>query len=181
MTGIWRVVLFFYSLLLVAASVSALILAIGRTEILDSISIAVSSSEARLIVAGIALLLLVLSVITLFYSIGSNSAPKSKTILVNSGVAGQVSMTIPAVKVIVMKAVKTVEGIRDIRTTISNKPEGVDVLLHTMINPEYNIPEMSEKIQTVVRQQLEDVGGLKVAGVRVLVDDFGSAAKAPGN
>ena len=181
MTGIWRVVLFFYSLLLVAVSVSALILAIGRTEILDSISIAASSSETRLIIAGIALLLLVLSIITLFYSIGSNSAPKTKTVLGYNGIAGQVSMTIPAVKVIVMKAVKTVEGIKDIKTTVNNKPEGVEVLLHTMINPEYNIPEMSERIQTVVRQQLEDIGGLKVAGVRVLIDDFGSAAKAPGN
>lgn len=181
MTGVWRVILFIYSLFLVAFSIIALLATMSKIGVLDAISGAASSSETKFIIAGMALLLLVFSIVTLFYSIGPGSAPRSKTIMITSGIAGEISITIPAVKVIIMKAVRTVEGIKDVRATVGSKPEGVEVHIHTMINPEYNIPEMSERIQSVVRQQLEEIGGLKVEAVKVLIDDFTSPAKVPGN
>ncbi len=179
MTGIWRVILFLYSLLLAVVGAVVLFAAMGGREPFEWFNMLTSSPE-RFIAAGIAAVLLVIAIVTLIYSLSFRNTT-TKTVLVSDGIAGQISMTIPAAKVIIMKAVKKVEGIKDIRTTINNKPEGLDVLLHTMINPEYNVPEMSERIQTAVRQHLEEIGGLKVASIRVLVDDFGSATKAPGN
>ncbi|MDD3893811.1 MAG: alkaline shock response membrane anchor protein AmaP [Syntrophomonadaceae bacterium] len=182
MTGAWRVVLFFYSLLLAAAGALALVLAMGRTEFTDYFTMLMSNSQNRLVIASVAAILLVAAIVTLFYSLKSGkSEPKATTVIVNEGIDGQVSMTIPAIKVIIMKAVKKVEGIKEIKATVNSKPEGLDVLLHTMINPDYNVPEMSERIQTAVRQQLEATGGLKVSSIRVLIDDLGSAARQSGH
>lgn len=178
MTGIWRAVLFLYSLLLVAAGALALVLAVGRSEFMNYFAMVMSNSQNRPVITGVAAVLLLLGLITLFYSLKPNKEePKMKTVIVTEGLDGQVSMTIPAIKVIIMKAVKKVEGIKDIKATINSKPEGLDVLLHTMINPDYNVPEMSERIQTAVKQQLETTGGLKVFSIRVLIDDLGPSAK----
>lgn len=182
MTGVWRVVLFFYSLLLAAAGALTLVLAMGRTEFTDYFTLTMSNQQNRMAIAGAAAILLAAAIVTLFYSLKSGkSEPKTSTVIVNEGIDGQVSMTIPAIKVIIMKAVKKVEGIKEIKATVNNKPEGLDVLLHTMINPDYNVPEMSERIQTAVRQQLEVTGGLKVSSIRVLIDDLGSAARQSGH
>lgn len=181
MTGIWRIVLFLYSLLLAATGALALVLAMGRNEILDYFTIFMSNSQNRMAIAGGAVVMLVLGIITLIYSLKSEKPePKVTSVVVAEGTDGQISMTIPAIKVIIMKAVRKVEGIKEVKTTIKSKPEGLDVLLHTMINPDYNVPDMSEKIQTAVRQNLETVGGLKVFSIRVLIDDLGPSAKQTG-
>ena len=181
MTGIWRIVLFLYSLLLAAAGALILVLTMGRTELMDYLAFFILNSQNRMAIAGGAVIILIVGIITLVYSLKTEKTePKATTVIVTEGVNGQVSMTIPAIKVIIMKAVKKVEGIKEIKTTITSKPEGLDVLLHTMINPDYNVPEMSERIQTAVRQQLEAVGGLKVFSIRVLVDDLGPSAKQAG-
>jgi uncharacterized alkaline shock family protein YloU len=46
-----------------------------------------------------------------------------------------------------------------------------------MINPEVSVPEMSQSVQTIVKEHLETIGGLTVSQVRVLIDDFGNANK----
>jgi hypothetical protein len=46
------------------------------------------------------------------------------------------------------------------------------VSLTLMVNPDYKIPEMTSSIQEKVGALLEEVGGLRVAEVRIKVDDF---------
>jgi len=47
-----------------------------------------------------------------------------------------------------------------------------------MINPDVSVPELSNNVQDVVRKYLEDIGGLKVAEVKVLVDDLSPSFKS---
>ncbi len=46
-----------------------------------------------------------------------------------------------------------------------------------MINPDIGVPELSKNVQDAVRKYLEDIGGLKVAEVKVLVDDLSPGFK----
>jgi len=46
-----------------------------------------------------------------------------------------------------------------------------------MINPEHSVPEIAQSLQNVVRDNLEKVGGLQVAEIKVLVDDFNTTSK----
>jgi uncharacterized alkaline shock family protein YloU len=41
-----------------------------------------------------------------------------------------------------------------------------------MIKPELNVPEVTVATQKIVKEQLENMGGLQVNAVKVRVDDF---------
>jgi len=71
-----------------------------------------------------------------------------------------------------MRAIKPIEGVRDIKPHVSQSVEGLVIKLHMAINPELSVPDLSQQIQSAVKQYLQDIGGLQVAEVRLLVDDF---------
>ncbi|MDD2620670.1 MAG: alkaline shock response membrane anchor protein AmaP [Syntrophomonadaceae bacterium] len=173
----WRLVLFLYNLLLACLAGIVVAAAAGRPEPLYYIRLALSTPQNRVVLGTIAILILVLALFLLFAGIKRTSKP-DETILVKSELNGQVSITVPAIKLIIMRAVKKVEGVRDIRPAVSNAQDGLVVYLHMMINPEHNVPEMSRKLQEVVKQYLEEIGGLQVSEVKVLVDDFNVAQKS---
>jgi len=88
-----------------------------------------------------------------------------------------VSITVAAIKTIISRAVKKVDGVKETRSSVAQGPDGVIIYLHMMINPEISVPEMSKNVQAAVKEQLESIGGLQVSEVRVLVDDFSHANK----
>lgn len=173
MSGWWRLVVILYNLVLMALAGAAVAAAMGRPEPLEYINTALSTPENRVIFGTIAVVLIVVSVTALASAL--KFTEPGKAINVDSTLAGDVSITVPAVNVIIMKAVKKVQGVRDIRPSVSEGVDGLVVKLHMMINPDHPVPEMSRQVQEVVRQQLEETGGLKVSQVRILVDDFNVA------
>ncbi|MDD3268452.1 MAG: alkaline shock response membrane anchor protein AmaP [Syntrophomonadaceae bacterium] len=173
----WRLVLFIYNLLLASLAGVAVAAAAGRPEPLYYIELALSTPQNRVVLGTVAILIIAVALFLLFSGLKRASKP-DETILVKSELNGQVSITVPAIKLIIMRAVKKVEGVRDIRPAVSNAQDGLVVYLHMMINPEHNVPEMSRKLQEVVKQYLEEIGGLQVSEVKVLVDDFNVAQKS---
>ncbi|MEN6326241.1 MAG: alkaline shock response membrane anchor protein AmaP [Syntrophomonas sp.] len=173
----WRLVLFLYNLLLISLAGVAVAAAAGRPEPLQYIRLALATPQNRVVLGTVAILIMVIALLLLISGLKRESKTE-ETILVKSELNGQVSITVPAIKLIIMRAVKKVEGVRDIRPAVSNAQDGLVVYLHMMINPEHNVPEMSRKLQEVVKQYLEDIGGLEVSEVKVLVDDFNVAQKS---
>lgn len=178
MSVMWRFILFLYNLFILVLAAIALAAAAGRPEIMAAINTALDTPANRMMVGAIAVVVLVLTIMLMFSLLRVESKPKS--IVVTSSLNGQVSITVAAIKIIIMKAVKKVEGVRDIRSSVSSGADGLVIYLHMMINPEYSVPEMTRSIQAVVKEYLENIGGLQVAEVRVLVDDFGSTNKPVG-
>lgn len=175
MSAIWKFTLFFYNLLILALGLTALFAALGAAEVMDAVELALSTPGNRLVTAVIAAAVIILTILVMIPLLRGNTRPKS--IMVNSSLNGQVSITVDAIKVIINKAVKKVDGVKEIRSAVSNSPEGLVVDLHMMINPEISIPEMTRSIQAIVKEFLENIGGLQVSQVRVLVDDFAVANK----
>ena len=181
MERIWRLVLFIYNLLLLGLAGVAVIAAAGRPEPLEYIKLGLSTPQNRVVVGTLAILLIVIALLLLFAGLKSPAIRKNDSVIINSELNGQVSITVPAIKLIIMKAVKKVEGVKDIKPSVSSSEEGLVVYLHMMINPEHNVPEMSKNLQQVVKQYLEEIGGLQVSQVKVLVDDFNVANRPAGS
>lgn len=171
----WRFLLFIYNLLFLALAGAVLAGAAGQEKVLHYVELMFSTPQNRIITGVCALIFMVIVIYLLIKSL--SRVPKPKAVVIDSSINGQVSITIDAIKVIIMKAVKQVEGIKEIRPVVSSSNEGLVVYLHMMINPEYSIPEMAEEIKKVVKKYLEELGGLKVAQIKILVDDFGSVNK----
>ncbi len=169
MSAFWKSILAVYNLMLIALAVMIVALALGNTEPLQWINEALRTSQNRLISGSVGVLLAAVGVglmIQLF------KTGRDSEVMVQDSVAGQVVLTVPAIKQIVMKAVRSVEGVREAKPEVENGKNGVVVALTIMVNPDYKIPEMTAAIQDKVRTLLEEVGGLQVAEVRVKVDDF---------
>lgn len=177
----WRLALSIYNLLLLGLAGVAVFAAAGRPEPLEYIRLGLSTPQNRVVVGTLGILLGVMALLLLFAGLKPSAGRKSDSIVINSELNGQVSITVPAIKLIIMKAVKKVEGVKDIKPAVSSSEEGLVVYLHMMINPEHNVPEMSKNLQQVVKQHLEEIGGLQVSQVKVLVDDFNVANRPAGS
>lgn len=178
MSSWWRFVMALYNLLLLVVAAVAVAAALGRPEPVNYINMALSTPENR-IIFGTCSVILVVAALTALVSTLKSEEP-GKIVTVDQSLNGNVSITVPAINVIIMKAVKKVPGIRDIKPAVSEGPGGLVVKLHMMINPDHSVPEMCQQIQEIVRQYLEETGGLKVSEVRILVDDFNISNRTTG-
>lgn len=175
MPVIWRVVLFLYNLLLLVLSGSVVASAWGWDQPLNWVNAVFAVQSSRMAAGAIGLLLAVLAVIMLVWCLKFKRTPQS--VIIDSSLQGQISITIPALKSIIMKAVKKVEGIKDIKPAVTSRPDGLQIYLHLMVNPDYSMEEMGEEIQKVVKDYVERIGGVQVAAVKILVDDFNATGK----
>lgn len=169
MSAFWKSVLALYNLVLIGLSVIVMALALGNTEPLLWINEALRTSSNRLISGSVGVIFAILGLWLMINLFRSRQEPE---VVVQESNAGKVIITVPAIKQIVLKAVKLVEGVREVKPEVTNGNNGVVVSLTLMVNPEYKIPEMTLAIQEKVAALLEEVGGLRVAEVRIKVDDF---------
>lgn len=175
MNSVWRLLLFVYNLLLIILSGMLIAAAIGRSEPMQYIEMALSTTQNRIIMGVVGVILLTLGIYVFISTI--KLQPRVKSVEVDRSLAGEVSITIPAIKLIIMKAVKKVEGIKEIKPVVNSGRDGLEIYLHMMINPDVSVPELSKNVQDGVRKYLEEIGGLKVAEVKVLVDDLSPGFK----
>jgi len=173
-----RLVLFIYNLIILAIGGAMVATSLGWSEPLTYLNWAASTPENRIImgaVGGLAVLLVIMVLIMLMR--GSKGEVHTDEVLVEQGFPGEVSISVAAIKVIIMKAVKHVEGVREIRPSVRQSPDGVVVKLHTMINPDLSVPQLAGSLQTLVKDSLEKIAGLQVAEIKVLVDEFNPVNK----
>lgn len=178
MSGITRLTLFIYNLIILALGCVFTAAAIGRPEPMQFIELATTAGQNRMILGVVGIIIVILAAAA-FIPIFRRS-PQDESIVVENAVSGQISMTVPAAKVIINKAVQKIEGVKETRVKVKNEPEGLIIYLHMMINADLNIPVLSKQVQDVVKEDMLKIGGLQVKEIRVLVDDLGTAAKPAG-
>lgn len=176
MSGLLRTVLFLYNLILLTLGGIIAAAALGRPEPMKYVELLLSTTQNRIVLgsAGIILIILALVVFVLLFK----RQPQEDAIIVENALAGQISMTSAAAKVIIHKSVQKVEGIKETRITIKNLASGLTIYIHMMINPDQSVPEVSKQIQDIVKEDMLQIGGLEVHAVKVLVDDFATAGKS---
>ncbi|PKM78607.1 MAG: hypothetical protein CVU90_01000 [Firmicutes bacterium HGW-Firmicutes-15] len=170
-----RVVLQVYNLLMLVIAGAVVAVSLGWSVPLAYYNMAVSIPNYKMIMAAFGIVLGLIALMMLVW--GLRSPARTNSVLVEKGLAGEVSISIAAIKVIIMKAVKQVEGVKDLRPIVSYAQGGLTVKLHIMINPDYTVPELAQCLQSAVRDDLEKIGGLQVAEIKVLVDDFNVVSK----
>jgi uncharacterized alkaline shock family protein YloU len=175
MPVIGRLVLLVYNLLMLIIAGAVITVSLGWVDPLVYYNIAVSTSENMFIMGTVGVIIGVIALAMLVW--GLKPSNRTDAVQVDKGMSGEISISIAAIKVIIMKAVKQVEGVKEIRPDVKNTPSGVIIKLHIMINPEHTVPELAQSLQKAVRDDLEKIGGLQVAEIKVLVDDFNVVSK----
>lgn len=170
MSVIWRLVLTIYNILLFIIAAAAVAVSIGVTEPLRYINMIAASPKNMIVTGSVGIVLGVLALVLLF--LGLQKQTDGDSVLVEKGLLGEVSMSISAIKLIIMKAVRQVDGVKETRSMVKKAPNGLFITLHMMINPELNVPDLTCATQQKVKEYLENIGGLQIAEIKVLVDDF---------
>jgi Uncharacterized protein conserved in bacteria len=159
---------------MLAIGAAIIAISLGWTYPLAYIDTATSTPLNTLIMGGIGIILAVVAFFMLVW--GLKSSPRVDAIVIEQGSAGEISISIAAAKAIIMRAVRQVEGVKELVPTVNAAPAGVTVKLHAMLHPDHNVPETAELLQKAVKENLEKTGGLQVADIKVLVDEFNPAA-----
>src|SRR5690606_19838422 len=69
-----------------------------------------------------------------------------------------------------------VGGLHDLKTRIRSGANGIEIDLRTRVDGQRPLPELTEQLQAAVKQHVEQMSGLPVASVSVLIE--GAAAQA---
>lgn len=94
--------------------------------------------------------------------------------LVTRSELGEVSITVPAVENLVKQTAGQIEGIREVRPTVTARTDGVAIRLKAWVEKDINVPELAVQIQETLRSHLKEVVGLNTATINVEVQDVGS-------
>lgn len=170
-----RLVLVLFNLLGMAGAGSVMALAMGWTYPLTCMQNTIATADSRFVLGAVGLVMALIFLLGLIWSMTTDH--KLETVEVIKSETGEVSISVAAAKVIIMKAVKQVEGVKEVIPTVYHSPRGLTVKLHAMINPDHSVPEVSKSLQDVVRDALDKYGGLQVPVIKVLVDDFNTGSK----
>lgn len=91
---------------------------------------------------------------------------------------GQIRITITALEHLVLKAAKSVHGIRDIRPIIQNTAAGLSIQLKVQVLPDVSIPNITADLQKIIRDYLQKTAGTTVQEIRILVNKVSWENKA---
>ncbi|MGE5418133.1 MAG: alkaline shock response membrane anchor protein AmaP [Acidobacteriota bacterium] len=171
MSAVWKLIMSLYSLLIIALSFVVAAVAVGFKQPLKSLEGISNNQDARIIAIVVAVFFFFIAFNILIKSLSATSTSETK-ILIQDTANGSVVITIPAIKQMIMKAVRHVEGVREVKPEVGSNKSGLVIYLTVMVSPEYKLPELTATIQVKVRDHLEQLGGLTVASVEVTVDDF---------
>lgn len=166
----WRLVLTIYNIVLFIIAAAAIAVSVGINEPLEYINMIASNRENLIITGTVGIVLAILALVLLY--MGLQRKPGEDNVMVEKGLLGEVSMSTAAIKVIIMKAIRQVNGVKETHSVVKKAPNGLAITLHMMINPELNVPELTSAAQQKVKEYLENIGGLQIAEIKVLVDDF---------
>jgi len=170
-----RLVLVVFNLLGIACAGSVMALAAGWSYPITYLQTVSATADSRFVLGAVGLVMALIFLLGLIWSMTTD--PKLETVEVIKSETGDVSMSVAAAKVIIMKAVRQVEGVKEIIPSVYHSPRGLTVKLHAMINPDSSVPDVSKCLQDAVRDGLEKYGGLQVPIIKVLVDDFNTGSK----
>lgn len=165
----WKVLFAIYNLMLLFIAGSAAAVAVGFNQPLYFLNYAFSTPQTKIISGSVSIIFIFLILVVLFKSYRSTSFPEQVD-LTNDG-NGMVSITIDAIKALILKAIKPINGIREVKSQVFNTELGISIRLHIVVVSDHNIPDLCLLTQKTVKEYLENTGGLKVAEVKIMVDD----------
>lgn len=170
-----RVFTVLYVLVVTAMAGTILAIVAGWNEPLTSLAWLTRDSDTRLGVGVIAAVVLVVGLRLLF---GGLKNPSPAQTLIQTTSLGDIRITLGALEGMVTRAAHQVRGLKEVRPVLRCLPQGVAIFLQASVGPEINVPQVSAELQEKVRSYIEELVGVQVLEIRVLVDDV--VRRSPG-
>jgi uncharacterized alkaline shock family protein YloU len=117
-----------------------------------------------------ALLVTVVSLILAFFAIkmALRMRREEKTII-NQTQYGEIRIAVSAVESLALRAAKRIKGVKDAHVGVRADLTGLDIFIEITVNPDLNIPQITEEIRAKVDEYIFETVGIRVNSVKVLV------------
>lgn len=156
----------FYSLIIGCIALSIIYVAFNPL-VLHYVMAIFMLPENRLIIGAISGIFLIFcgkSLIDIFHKNPHHYA------LIDATELGTVNITIPTLEHIVVKAAKQVRGVREVKPKVKVRSDGITVFLKANVTLDSNIPLVTQELQSSVKSHIEQIAGIRILEVKVLVD-----------
>lgn len=111
----------------------------------------------------------ILFIISIRFLISGLKPKHSNESVIRTSEMGNISISINAVESLVLKLIRDIDKIKDIKVTIKKVQDGVAIFLKIVVTHDVVIPELSLELQKDVKEYIEKSTGLNVRDVSVKV------------
>ncbi|MGB9792086.1 MAG: alkaline shock response membrane anchor protein AmaP [Thermacetogeniaceae bacterium] len=165
---IYRILLVLYSIIVLFCAGVAIALLLGWTYPLSMISVFQADSSSRWGAIAISGFLVIMSFQLLAYATARQHEQK---IIIDETRLGRIEIAASAIESLIRRAARQVRDIREVRPVLRYEQEGLGLFLHLSVNPEAHLPSVTQEIQQIVQEYLEEKAGVRVLQVDVRVEN----------
>lgn len=170
-----RFLMLLYTLGVMAALFVIGLAAAGWTTPVNAFQRYLMNDTERSVIALVVIIYLIMSIRFFLQSLATEKRPVQA--IVHETDMGQVRITAEALENLVIRVVNQVRGVREVKPRVVCTPEGINIYVRVTLSPETNIPKTSDEIQNNVTNYMDEVAGIKIKTVKLLVDGIASEAK----
>ena len=174
--------LFFYTLVFFLVGGLLIVVAmniIPLNSIMDMLNTLYTNTDVRLILGITGGLLIFISLMVVQITVGV--IQKEKTIAFENP-DGQVTISLTAIEDFIKRAMKNLPEIKESRPSVRASKRGIVIVNKVVLFSDVNIPEMTEKIQNIVKTRVQEMLGVEEPiNIRVHVVKIVHKEEAPKN
>lgn len=171
-----RIVLFLFSIATAIIGVMAVLAGfriLSESYLSSWVALLYKQSDYRLIVIAVGLLLFVGSIYLLYRSVYVKRTEKPTKYLVTETESGQVRISVDAIEEIALNSIKSVAGIKEPKIKVQlDENQHALVKLSALVSGNRPIPELSEELQVIIKQEVEQVVGIPLANVEIAISNL---------
>ncbi len=108
----------------------------------------------------------------LLLAIGFRSSRKPAETVMQYSELGEVRISIAAIENMVLRVTQRQEAVKESSRKVVNTPQGLLIYLKAKVLPDLNVPDLASELQQSIKNYLEEITGIKVAEVKVLVENI---------
>jgi uncharacterized alkaline shock family protein YloU len=82
---------------------------------------------------------------------------------------GDIRISMETVENLSLKAARRTRGVKDLKARVKVSPAGLEIIIRAIVDGESSIPQLTEEMQTGIKQHIEDITGIPVAVVTVFI------------
>lgn len=117
------------------------------------------------------LLAVLLAIFSLLIFVLSFRRGESVETLLSHSQLGELRICFKAIENLVLKAARTVDGVREVKTRMMQTENGLTIFLRAITFPDLDIPQVSTELQAAVKEYVEKTTGASVAEVKVMIEN----------
>lgn len=172
-----RVAVFFYLAIILSTGLLCILFFLHQIKLDEVIKILTNiyqDTQLSMILTGAVGFIMLVS---LFWANLIYARRKKERTIAFDNPSGPVSVSLSAMEDLVRRIVVRVPEVKEIRPSITAIKKGLDVEIQLILRTDVNIPEMTARLQELIRSKVQDVIGIdgkiniRIHVIKIIVDD----------